>query len=167
MKTTTISLLLVVLTAMSTTAFGQTTSFTYQGQLKSGGAGVTGSYDVQFRLFDALTGGVQQGPTLLFDGNGSNPQPLTITSGLFTVGLDFGSQFNGQTRYLDIALRIHGNGFYSFLTPLQTVSPAPYSIYSDNAAFASALWFTSGNNISYTLGSVGIGTSSPSNRLTV
>ncbi len=33
------------------------TTFTYQGQLKNGGTGVTGSCDMAFRLFDTVTVG--------------------------------------------------------------------------------------------------------------
>jgi hypothetical protein len=40
-------------------AHAQTTSFTYQGRLQDAGAQANGSYDLQFSLFDASTGGNQ------------------------------------------------------------------------------------------------------------
>jgi AraC-like DNA-binding protein len=42
-------------------ALAQTTSFTYQGRLTDGGTPPTGTYDMQFKLFDAVTAGSPQG----------------------------------------------------------------------------------------------------------
>ena len=39
----------------------QTTQFTYQGKLSDASSPANGSYDFQFKLFDALSGGAQQG----------------------------------------------------------------------------------------------------------
>src|SRR4051812_27561162 len=59
------------------------TAFTYQGQLKSGGAAVNDTCASQFALFDAATAGTQIG---------SNLTPsLTVTNGVFSASLDFGS----------------------------------------------------------------------------
>ena len=49
-------------------AKAQTTSFSYQGRLTDGANPANGSYQMQFALFDALTGGNQIGATLAFDG---------------------------------------------------------------------------------------------------
>ena len=46
-----------------TTAFGQNTGFTYQGRLTDGGTAANGNYDLQFQLFDSLSGGTQIGST--------------------------------------------------------------------------------------------------------
>ena len=48
-----IKLTVMFLTVFSATVFGQTTEFTYQGSLKKGSAPANGSYDFEFRLFDA------------------------------------------------------------------------------------------------------------------
>src|SRR5712691_3127220 len=42
-------------------ALAQTTSFTYQGRLTDGGTPANGNYDLQFALFDSLSGGAQVG----------------------------------------------------------------------------------------------------------
>ena len=42
-------------------AWAQTTAFTYQGRLTTGGNPANGSYDFQFKLFDALSDGAQIG----------------------------------------------------------------------------------------------------------
>lgn len=42
----------------------QSTAFTYQGKLTDAGSPASSSYDIQFKLFDALTDGTQQGDTV-------------------------------------------------------------------------------------------------------
>ncbi len=81
------------------TAFGQPTSFTYQGQLKDGGSPANGAFDMSFSIFDAdVDGNLVAGP-LLFDGQGGNPPQMSVTSGLFTAALDFGAGiFDGNPR---------------------------------------------------------------------
>ena len=104
------------------------TAFTYQGRLTSGGTAANGAYDFQFRLFDAPTGGSQQGPTLVFDGLGGDPPPITVSGGLFTAALDFGGQFQGAARWLEIAVRPHGVGGYATLSPRQPLTATPYAL---------------------------------------
>src|SRR5438034_242988 len=57
--------------------------FSYQGQLKVGGNPSNGQYDLTFALYDALSGGTQVGSTITMLNQ-------TVTTGLFTVTLDFG-----------------------------------------------------------------------------
>src|SRR5438045_9730216 len=90
--------------AEASTAVAQTpldASFTYQGQLKQSGAPFSGSADLQFALYDALTGGNQLGTQSLAG--------VTIANGLFSVVLngagEFGpSAFTGDARWLEIAV---------------------------------------------------------------
>src|SRR6516164_8794031 len=83
------------------TAHGQGTAFTYQGQLKDGGAPANGSYDLTFALFKVDSGDPQVGPTL------TNPA-VQVSNGLFTVTLDFDDQFNGNPRWLEIGVQTNG-----------------------------------------------------------
>jgi hypothetical protein len=112
----------------------QTTAFTYQGRLTDAGNPANGNYDLQFKLFDALGGGAQQGATLARN-------PVTASAGVFTVTLDFGANvFSGAARYLEIGVRPAGSGSaYTVLTPRQPLTPTPYAIQSLNAATASGL----------------------------
>ncbi|HEX9005508.1 MAG TPA: hypothetical protein VGB07_36710, partial [Blastocatellia bacterium] len=64
----------------------QTTSFTYQGSLTISGTLATGSYDLQFKLYDQLSGGALQGSPSTVTVSG-----VTVTAGVFTVELDFGA----------------------------------------------------------------------------
>jgi hypothetical protein len=80
-------------------AQGQTTTFTYQGQLTDAGAAANGNYDLQFALFDAASGGTQIGSTLA-------RASVAVSNGVFTVQLDFGvSAFPGSDRFLEIGVR--------------------------------------------------------------
>src|SRR2546423_8634823 len=77
----------------TTNIAAQTTQFTYQGRLTDGGIAPTGNYDLQFGLFDAVTGGNQQGPTV-------TQTAVAVPGGVFTVKLDFRAQFDGNARHL-------------------------------------------------------------------
>jgi hypothetical protein len=101
-------------------------SITYQGELRSGGSVVNGTADFQFRLFTAPSGGSQVGATL-----GANA--IAVVDGRFTVALDFGAVFDGNQRYLEIAVRSPaGGGSFTTLTGRQELKGAPYAIYAKN-----------------------------------
>ncbi len=112
-------------------ALGQTTEFTYQGNLKDGASAATGNYDFEFALFDAVTSGMQLGATLLRPG-------VAVTNGTFAVKLDFGSQFPGANRFLEIHVRTAGGGAFTVLAPRQLVSSSPYSVKSLSADTATS-----------------------------
>ena len=124
-------LLLLALAALSfqpATALAQGTAFSYQGRLNAGGNPANGSYDLQFMVFDALTGGnLVAGPL--------TNSPTGVTNGLFTVALDFGSDvFTGSARWLDVAVRTNGNGAFTTLLPRQPLLPTPYSVMAGAAS---------------------------------
>ncbi len=97
-------------------------AFTYQGRLTDGGSLADGTYDFQFRLYDAASGGA-----LVASANRGN---VTVTDGLFTVELDFGSgAFTGDARWLEIGVRPGtSTGAYTTLSPRQELTPAPYAL---------------------------------------
>ena len=80
----TLTLLLLVTTRSVFAGAPLGTAFTYQGQLKNGTTGFTGTCDMQFSLYDAASGGAQIGSTLTLS-------PVNVAGGLFTVQLDFGT----------------------------------------------------------------------------
>lgn len=112
--------------------FAQTTGFTYQGSLQSGGNPANGNFDFEFVLFDALVGGAQIGSVLSLDG-------VAVTDSRFAVSLDFGNQFPGSDRFLEIRVRPAGQPGVTVLSPRQLVNSSPYSLKSlvaDDAANA-------------------------------
>src|SRR5262249_49135930 len=125
---------LVVLFALFLAGAGivsaQSTEFTYQGRLNDGGLAATGSYDMQFSLFDAVATGNQLGST-------STLPAVSVSNGIFTVHLDFGPTFTGPDRYLQISIKPSGSpDAFTLLTPRQPIRSAPYSVRSLNASNA-------------------------------
>ncbi len=108
----------------------QTTAFTYQGSMQSSGSPANGNYDFEFKLFDLVSGGAQQGSTL-------QRLNVAVANGGFTVSLDFGAgTLPGADRFLDIAVRTSGGGVFTALSPRQKVHSAPYSVKSLNSTSA-------------------------------
>ncbi len=109
-----------------------TTAFTYQGRLQDNGISANGNYDFEFKLYDQLSDGTQQGATITLDN-------VQVANGIFTVQLDFGANAfaNGQVRYLEIGVRSGASlGAFTLLTPRQQIMPAPYAIRSQSSAKA-------------------------------
>src|SRR5215471_12847838 len=113
----------------------QSTIFNYQGSLQDPIA--NGNYDLQFTLWDALTGGTQQ----------PQPIPLTVSrpgvavaGGAFTVQLDFGATaWPGADRFLEISFRPVGNATFTTLSPRQPITSVPYAIRTLSATSADNL----------------------------
>jgi len=103
-------------------------AFTYQGQLKQDGVVASGSFDFQFKLFDAAAGGSQIGGDFTVDA-------VEVAAGVFTTDIDFGAAaFNGEARYMEIQVRPAGDGEFELLSPRQPIAPAPYALYASAAA---------------------------------
>ncbi len=123
MKTRINCLLMVALAlfGLAAAAYAQGTAFTYQGRLDDGANPASGNYDLRFAVYDALTAGGQQGVS-------ETNAAVGVTNGLFTVTLDFGSQFPGAARWLEIAVRTNGAATFNTLTPRQPLTATPYAI---------------------------------------
>jgi len=103
-------------------AQAQSSSFTYQGRLTDGGTPADGPYDLQFKLYDG-SGNPQGSPNTV-----TRPGVL-VTSGVFTVQLDFGtSGFPGADRFLDIAVKKPTDSSFVPLNPRQALTSTPYSL---------------------------------------
>lgn len=126
MKRTNSVILFAILAAFCITAAAQATEFTYQGQMTTSGSPATGNHDFEFALFDAVSGGTQVGSTIGLTG-------IAVTNGIFSAKLDFGNQFPGAGRFLEIRVRPTGSGTFTTLTPRQAINSAPYSVKSLNS----------------------------------
>lgn len=92
------------------------TAFTYQGELLEGALPATGSFDLEFLLWDAPSGGAQVGPTIGLPG-------VHVEDGRFAVGLDFGADaFDNSARWLEIVVE------EITLSPRHPITRSPYSI---------------------------------------
>lgn len=110
------------------------TGFTYQGRLLDNGSPANGSYDFQFKLFDAPTGGAQLMTDVV-------KEDVVVTDGRFSAVLDFGSDiFDGDAFYLEIGVRPGAsNDAFTTLAPRQALTPVPYALYATGA------WSLTGN----------------------
>ncbi|MDQ4122264.1 MAG: hypothetical protein M3209_12565 [Acidobacteriota bacterium] len=131
-------LALVLFISSANVAFAQTTAFTYQGKLNANNLPANASYDFEFRLFDAATGGTVLGT--------QQRSGVQVSGGFFTVVLDFGANaFSGANQFLEIAVKTAGSaGSYQQLLPRQSITSIPQAIRSLSAANADAA--TTANN---------------------
>src|SRR5437763_1333787 len=107
-------------------ALAQGTAFTYQGQLNTNGQPANGNYDFQFHLYDAPTSGNQM-PVVPTSPN------VAVSNGLFTTGMDFGSNvFTGTVNWLEIAVQPHNGGGFTTLSPRQQILPVPGAIFANS-----------------------------------
>ncbi len=120
------------LASLTITGFGQSTRFLYQGSLKNGAAAASGDHDFEFLLFDELVAGSQVGAIAAFTN-------VAVVDGIFSVHLDFGTQFNGLPRFLEIRVRQTGQGAFTTLSPRQPILTVPYAIRSSSSSDASKL----------------------------
>lgn len=132
--------LLLTLNLRLSTAFAQGTAFTYQGRLNDGANPANGSYDLRFILYDNSVGGSQQGPIL-------TNNATAVSDGLFSVTLDFGNQFPGAGRWLELAVRTNGPGTFSILSPRQALTPTPYALTAGNVISGGLASGTYGNAV--------------------
>src|SRR5262249_27041547 len=100
------------------------TAFAFQGQILSSGVPVTGTVNLQFTLYNAANGGAQVGGVQTFNA-------VTPADGLFSLALDFGANaFDGNERWLEIAVEGQSENSFTTLTPRTPVLPTPYALYA-------------------------------------
>ena len=95
----------------------QTTAFTYQGNLTSGGQPANGNFDLTFKLFDAATNGNQLGSITM--------SAFPVVNGKFTTDLDFPGQFTGEQRWVEVTV---GTQVLSPRQPVNTVPVAQFAL---------------------------------------
>jgi hypothetical protein len=113
-----------VLTAVLASICFSASAFTYQGELSQSGSLITGTVDMEFRLFDSDTGVGQVGVTdPIFS--------VEVADGRFVVELDqWMTEFDGSARWLEVAVDVGQTGAFVVLSPRQPLGPAPYAEYS-------------------------------------
>lgn len=115
------------LLAASGGALAVGTEFTWQGELRESSLPADGSYDFEFRLYAAATGGSPIGPARSLPAQ-------SISGGLYTALLDFGDQFTGEPRWLEISVRRSGQPTFTTLLPRQPLTATPYAQHADFVA---------------------------------
>ncbi len=153
---------------MASAALAQSTAFTYQGELKSGGALANGPHDLRFRLFDAANAGTQVGTTQCLNN-------VAVTGGKFTATIDFGPQFATiAARFVEVDVRADSGldcmntSGYTTLLPRQAITSTPRASAANTAFSLSAPDGSPTNSLVVdNEGNVGVGTFAPTSRLHV
>ena len=128
-------LILTAIFAFAVLTSAQTTAFNFQGRLNDGTSPANGRYDLEFRLYDGLTGDNVVGTAI------SKPN-LMLVNGVFSTQLDFGAAaFSGANRFIEIRLRQTAVGnnppnAFVVLGPRQQILAVPYAIRSLKATLA-------------------------------
>ena len=118
----------LLLLSLASKADALETVFTYQGFLEDGSQPADGDYDLQFRLLNAVD--VQVGATI-------EHADTPVVRGVFTVPLDFGAQFDGTIRRLEIGVRPGDSADpYTVLVPNTPVTTVPYAQVASVAEMA-------------------------------
>ncbi|MBI4548006.1 MAG: tail fiber domain-containing protein [Ignavibacteriae bacterium] len=144
-----IAKLTVCILALSVCSHSQVPQkISYQGLLTTspGGAAVpNGSYDLKFEIYNLPTGGTLR--------HSETHSGVDVTRGTFSVVLGPLPPIFTESLYVEVTA-LSGPSIGSPLTfsPRAELTSAPYAL---------APWSTSGTNISYSAGTVGIGTASP------
>lgn len=124
-------------------AAAQGSNFNFQGRLNDGTNPANGQYDLQFKLFTAITGGTQIGSTLA--------QPATVLiNGVFSVNLDFGGTAftDPNAVFIEIGVKPAGSpNAFTILGPRQQLTVVPYAIRARNSTFADVA--TNATNATY------------------
>ncbi|KPL91943.1 tail fiber domain-containing protein [Herpetosiphon geysericola] len=96
-------------------------TITYQGMLRESGSVANGVFDFQFGLYSTATGGTALATITQDD--------LNVSNGLFTTQLSFGEDFfNGESRWIELAVKADTSTSYTILTPRQQVTAAPLAL---------------------------------------
>jgi hypothetical protein len=122
----------------------QTTAFTYQGQLNTGGSLPSGqTYYFTFTLYDSVSGpNVVAGPI--------NQAILVGNGGLFTTDLDFGQIFNGTQYWLEIKVGATALTEQTLASrqPINVAPVAQYALNSPAGTGKKSIQFSTGTILS-------------------
>src|SRR5260221_10845646 len=102
----------------------QGTAFTYQGRLNDNGGPANGNYGMVFYLCSTPESGGQIASLGIAN--------VPVNNGLFTVTLDFGANFPGADRWLEITVKTNNAASFTTLSPRQKLAPTPYAITAGN-----------------------------------
>ena len=157
-----ISISIIILLILTGFIYAIPNMINYRGKLFENGSPVTGTRNIEFRIYDNPAG-----PTLVWSSSGYIP--LNINNGYYHytfTGLT-PSDFTNTALYLEIEIQAAGGP----MTPRERLVTVPYAF---NASMLDGLsssdlsvWEKFGNNIYYTNGFVGIGTNNPLYALSV
>ena len=120
---------ILVLIALFASAAGEIgaqsvgSAFTYQGELTDNGTPASGSYDFEFALYTASSGGTAIDTIDAGD--------VAVVAGLVNASIDFTDvPFDGQALWIEVSVRNSGGGAFTTLSPRQPITATPYALYA-------------------------------------
>jgi hypothetical protein len=156
------SLLLALVLALALVGVcpaAQPSTLSYQGVLRDGSGNIVtdGNYSMTFKIYDVVSGGAALW---------TETQTVAVADGIFNVILGkttaLGLAFD-QPYWLGTAIAAGAE-----LSPRVELTAAPYAFHAKTADVGSDNdWTISGNDVYRVIGNVGIGTSAPTNKLSV
>lgn len=124
-----------------TTGLACAEPITFQGHLLFDGLPAEGSFDLEYRVFDAEIEGVQVGQTAIAD-------DVVVSGGLLNVELDLGDAFDSADAYLEISVRLgDSEDVYDILSPRQLVTAAPKAVHASKADALTGLGWSEGGMV--------------------
>ncbi len=122
-----------VLLILAAAVCAQSTIFSLKATLPNDVTPATDTYQMEFKLFDAETGGSQVGST-------NTIASVDVKGRSFTVWLDFGAAaFPGADRYIEISYRRNGNQPFKTVETRERILSVPYAIRALNATTADSV----------------------------
>ena len=113
---------------------------TYTGQLLTSlnpPTPASGTYDFQFQLFSAATGGTQVGTT-------QSVPAVPVADGVFYAEINFGSVIGTPGLYLQTSYRASGTTAYTVQSPRKKLTESGYADYAAYASYAGTAGNTQG-----------------------
>lgn len=105
------------------------TGFSYQGQLADNGAPANGAYDFKFQFLGPDNNNVLQPVSIEFI-----VENVSVVNGLFMTQIDAGAgAFNGDRRFLTVAVRKDGETDFEALGGATEILPVPYALHAVTA----------------------------------
>ena len=132
LRRTFLALVIALMLALMTVALSRPASaltvnvIPITGQLLVGGAPVTGNYDLQFQLYNAVSGGSTVGPLVTITN-------VAVADGVFYAEVNFGALSLGNSLWVQTNYRAAGAGNYAILSPRHVV---PSVVYAADANYA-------------------------------
>lgn len=165
----------VALPSLTKAAFNETIH--YQGKLNtsSGSAVTNGTYHMRFKLYTSLTGGT---PIFVEDRSNSLGDRISITNGIFSTLIGSSSSLSSldfnQTLYFEMEVGGTASTSWETLSPRKVLGTVPTALLAKSLMSGASIGTTSITNLSVLdmssstfAGALGVGTSTPSARLSI